>query len=158
MRVRLVALAAILLIGPVLGQDEKAEPELPVLTNPHNYIKLMAQEAALPSLQGEDRFILRESWWSGNLAPGKAKLIQVQLFRRNSYRFWMAVPSRDGEPLLNVYDSEGALVPSETFTHEGQNIVSTVISPESTGGYYLRVSLKTTIENPQDWAVVYAWR
>ena len=50
---------------------------------PLNDIKIMAQRAALPSLKGDEKFILRESWWSGNIAPGKAKLIQVQLFRRN---------------------------------------------------------------------------
>ena len=92
------------------------------------------------------------------MGPGKAKLIQVQLFRRNAYQFWLAVPNRKGEPILNVYDGEGNLVPTEKISGEGGNIVSTVVKPETTGVYYIRVSLKTSIETAQDWAVIYAYR
>ena len=49
-----------------------SEEGFPSLTDPHSYIKLIAQEAALPALQGEEKYVLRESWWSGNLDPGKA--------------------------------------------------------------------------------------
>ncbi|MDF1823848.1 MAG: hypothetical protein P1U68_04350 [Verrucomicrobiales bacterium] len=143
------------LAGALVAQDTV---EAPQLSKTHNYIKLLAQEAALPSLRGQEKFILRESWWSGNLAPGKAKLIQLQLFRRNSYQFWIAVPNRKAEPLINVYDSSGNLVSSEAITFDTGNLVSTVIQPEETGVYYLRVSLKTTVEDAQDWAVIYAYR
>ncbi len=156
MRVKSLVFAVTLLLGGAVAAQDSVET--PQLSNSHNYIKLLAQEAALPSLRGEEKFILRESWWSGNLDPGKAKLIQVQLFRRNSYQFWIAVPNRNAEPLLNIYDSEGNLVSSEAVTFDSDNIVSTVIQPEETGVYYLRVSLKTTVEAPQDWAVIYAYR
>ena len=55
-------------------------------------VKLIAQRAAMASLTGERPFILRESSWSGMIDPGKARLIQLQLFKRNEYHFWMAVP------------------------------------------------------------------
>lgn len=156
MRVKSLLFAfALIFSGAIFAQDSV---ETPQLSDTHNYIKLLAQEAALPSLRGEEKFILRESWWSGNLEPGKAKLIQVQLFRRNAYQFWIAVPNRNAEPLINVYDSEGNLVSSEAITFDSENIVSTLIEPEETGVYYLRVSLKTTVEDPQDWAVIYAYR
>lgn len=156
MRVRLsTTFITLLTLGGVFAQDSA---ELPALTNPHNYVKLLAQEAALPVLRGGEKFILRESWWSGSLDPGKAKLIQVQLFRRNSYQFWLAVPSRAAEPLINIYDSDGNLVPSDQIESDQTNIVSTVIEPEMTGVYYIRVSLKTTIDSAQDWAVIYAYR
>lgn len=125
---------------------------------PLNDIKIMAQRAALPSLKGEDRFILRESWWSGNIAPGKAKLIQVQLFRRNSYQFWLAVPNPEAELNLNLYNSEGNIVPVETREIDGTNVLSITVQPELTGVYYVRVSLKTNIRQNQDWAVIYAYR
>lgn len=154
MRVRLSAFIFVFGITFAAAQEE----ELLSLTSPYNYVKLLAQEAALPSLRGGEKFILRESWWSGNLEPGKAKLIQVQLFRRNAYQFWLAVPNREGEPIINVYDSEGNMVPSKSVGFEGKNVVSTVVEPDTTGVYYLRVSLKTTIDSPQDWAVIYAYR
>ena len=156
MRVRLCFL---LLLGSLVpftlsGQEEEA----PNVSKSHGYVKLLAQKAALPSLKGEDKFILRESWWSGNLGPGKAKLIQVQLFRRNSYKFWLAVPSREGEPLINVYDSEGNLADTEVSQFDPKNVVATTFRPETTGVYYIRVSLNTTVENAQDWAVIYGYR
>lgn len=123
-----------------------------------NDVKKLAQDTALPALRGEDKFVLRESWWGGNIAPGKAKLIQVQLFRRNSYQFWLAVPNRSAELNLNIYDSEGNIVPSEDGVHSTSNVASTVVKPETTGTYYVRISLKTTIDQDQDWAVIYAYR
>ena len=156
MRVDRLALTLLLVsLSPLAAQEDGADT---VLSNPHNYIKLQAQEAALPSLKGEEKYILRESWWSGNINPGKAKLIQVQLFRRNDYKFWLAMPSRNAGPIINVYDSEGTLVPSTSVTFDKENIVGVVVRPEVTGVYYVRVSLKTSIESPQDWAVIYAYR
>lgn len=147
--------------APLCAQDSpsgSSSTEAAETKEPLNDIKLLAQQAALPSLKGENKFILRESWWSGKISPGKAKLIQVQLFRRNSYQFWLAVPNSEAELNLNIYDSEGNLVPAETKKLEGEHIVSIQMKPELTGVYYLRVSLKTTIEQDQEWAVIYAYR
>jgi len=166
--IRLAALACFLIVLPAhpsrLSAQESGQGESPggserdPSSEPLNDIKLLAQSAALPSLQGDEKFILRESWWNGSISPGKAKLIQVQLFRRNAYRFWLAVPDRDASLNLNIYDSEGEMVPSEALSYEGTNVVGVEIEPELTGLYYVRVSLKTTIDHPQDWAVIYAYR
>lgn len=153
-RVPVLALFGILLPWSVSSQEESQ----PSVSESHGYVKLLAQKAALPSLKGEEKFILRESWWSGNLGPGKAKIIQLQLYKRNSYKFWLAVPSREGEPLINVYDGEGNLADTEVSQFDMNNVVAITFRPESTGVYYIRVSLKTTIENAQDWAVIYGYR
>ncbi len=142
----------------LIAQDDPTAVEVARRAQVLNDIKLMAQQAALPSLRGEEKFTLRESWWKGSIAPGKAKLIQVQLFQRNSYQFWLATPNPSAEMLLNVYNSDGQLVPSDRVEHEGSNVVSTVVEPDTTGVYYVRVSLKTSIEDAQDWAVIYAYR
>ena len=140
------------------SEEEDRSAEISKVPEKFNDIKIIAQTAALPSLRGEDKFILRESWWSGTIAPGKAKLIQVQLFRRNSYRFWLAVPNPKAELNLNIYDSEGKIVPAEIKEIDGSHIVSSTVKPELTGVYYVRVSLKTTIQQEQDWAVIYSYR
>lgn len=122
-------------------------------------VKQIANRAALSALTGDEKFILRESYWNGNLAPGKAKLIQVQLFRRNEYKFWFAAPERDAQLALNIYDSEGQIMEAATSQIEDKtNIVTLEFEPELTGTYYLRIALKTTSERPQDWAVIYAYR
>ncbi|MEM9281367.1 MAG: hypothetical protein AAGA96_06040 [Verrucomicrobiota bacterium] len=123
-----------------------------------NDIKVIAQKAALPSLTGDEKFVLREAWWGGTIEPGKAKLHQVQLFKRNNYKFWLAVPELKAELNLNVYNSDGQLVPTEVDYIDHSNIATTEMSPEVTGIYFIRVSLKTSIDNDQDYAVIYAYR
>ena len=138
------------------GQD--SDSDAAAENDPLNDIKLLAQSAAIPALKGESPFVLRESWWKGNLKPGAAKLIQIQLFRRNEYQFWMAVPDVDAGLNLNVYNSEGEMIDGETVAFPETNVVSTIVRPKATGLYYVRVSLKTTIDKNQDWAVIYAYR
>lgn len=165
MRVKLCSLPAffavfcVLLIAvPFSSRGQEEEADLDSEEEPLNDIKLLAQSAAIPALKGDSPFVLRESWWKGNLKPGTAKLIQIQLFRRNEYQFWMAVPDVDAGLNLNVYNSEGDMVDSEIVTYPQTNVISTIVRPKATGLYYVRVSLKTTIDDNQDWAVIYAYR
>ncbi len=121
-------------------------------------VKLIAQRAALPQLTGEKPFILRESSWNGEIGPGRAKLIQVQLFKRNDYQFWLAVPDRAAGVDLNLYDGKGELLKTSEHRYDTGNVVSLVVTPSETGVYYLRISLRTTVENPQRWTVIYGYR
>lgn len=121
-------------------------------------VKVIAQRAALPILGGDRPFILRESSWSGEIAPGTAKLIQLQLFKRNDYHFWLAVPDRRAETGLGLYNGKGEAVKSEMRHHDDGNVVSLSASPEETGVYYLRISMGTATEEPQRWVVIYAYR
>ncbi len=120
--------------------------------------KLLAQQAAMSSLKGDDSFILRESWWNGTIVPGAAKLIQQQLFKRNEYQFWFAVPGREAVASISIYNSAGELVESEEVSFEESNVASTVVRPDSTGIYYLRIALTRKTEADEDWAVIYGWR
>lgn len=139
--------------------DEQAQARI----SPVNLVKLLAQRAALPFLRGDERFVLRESWWNGRISPGDSKLIQVQLFSRNAYQFWLAVPSRDAVVDLNLYDSEGTLVDAEYPEIEGSNLVSLLVEPDRSGLYYLRVALRPGEDGEQqpaeqEWGVIYAYR
>ncbi len=140
--------------GWLCAQEAAPPAEAPVLDE----VKLIAQRAALAHLGGEKPFILRESSWSGEIEPGMAKLIQVQLFKRNDYHFWLAVPDRRGEVDVALYDGKGERVEGTRFQYESPNIASFAASAEETGLYYLRISLLDTVEKPQRWTVVYAYR
>lgn len=154
-----VLVVAGLLPFPASAQDDTPSAvEVAKRQNELDFVKKIAQKAALPALQGENKFVLRESYWNGTIEPGKSKLIQVQLYARNDYQFWMAVPSIDAGITLNIYDGEGKIVPGETAQYDETNIASVMVAPEVTGVYYVRIGLKTTIEKPQDWAVIYAYR
>ncbi len=121
-------------------------------------VKLIAQRAAMASLTGERPFILRESSWSGMIDPGKARLIQLQLFKRNEYHFWMAVPDRDAGVNVHIYDGNGEIVEGETIRYDVRNVAGLIVRPSESGVYYLRISLQTTVATPQEWAVIYAYR
>jgi hypothetical protein len=137
--------------GSPTGEGEVVKPVV-------DEVKLIAQRAAMSSLTGENPFVLRESSWNGEIDPGKARLIQLQLFKRNEYHFWMAVPDRKAGVNLNVYDGKGQLVETENSVYDVGNVAGLIVRPSQTGVYYLRISLQTTIASPQKWSVIYAWR
>lgn len=140
-------------ISGLLHAQEAVE-EKPALDE----LKLIAQQAAIPHLGGGNPFILRESTWSGSVEPGKARLIQVQLFKRNDYHFWVAMPDRKAAVNLNLYNGKGELLEAKNLRYETTNVASLIASPSETGVYYLRVSLQTTVEKTQPWTVIYAYR
>ncbi len=121
-------------------------------------VKLIAQRAAMASLTGERPFILRESSWSGMIDPGKARLIQLQLFKRNEYHFWMAVPDRGAAVNVHIYDGNGEIVEGENIRYDVGNVAGLIVRPSESGVYYLRISLQTTVTTPQEWSVIYAYR
>lgn len=147
-------LALVLLGGCASLRAQEAVEVKPSLDE----LKLVAQQAAIPHLGGGNPFILRESTWSGEVEPGKARLIQVQLFKRNDYHFWVAVPDRKAAVNLNLYNGKGELLEAKTLRYETRNLASLIATPSETGIYYLRLSLQTTVEETQPWTVIYAYR
>lgn len=145
---------------PLAGQDNPptavvASPEPPPV---FRELRQIAQRAAIPKLSGERPFILRETAWNGEVDPGKARLIQVQLFKRNDYQFWFVVPDRRAGLNLNLYNGKGELVEGTRETYETPNLVGLTVSAAETGVYYLRISMQTTAEASQPWTVIYAYR
>lgn len=149
---------ATICLSPLLRGQEPTQGAAGEIPPRIDEAKVIAQQAALPKLRGEDGYILRESAWAGELEPGKARLLQVQLFKRNGYHFWFAVPDQRAAVNLNLYNGNGELVPTTEHRYPTTNIVGLEISPESTGIYFLRVSLQTNVQEPQSWSVIYAWR
>jgi len=152
---RLHSVIALVLLGGCGGvRAQEAVEVKPSLDE----LKLVAQQAAIPHLGGGNPFVLRESTWSGEVEPGKARLIQVQLFKRNDYHFWVAMPDRKAAVNLNLYNGKGELLEAKTLRYETPNLASLIATPSETGIYYLRLSLQTTVEETQPWTVIYAYR
>jgi hypothetical protein len=152
---RLHSLLALVLLG---GFSSLRAQEAVEVKPSLDELKLVAQQAAIPHLGGGNPFILRESTWSGEVEPGKARLIQVQLFKRNDYHFWVAVPDRKAAVNLNLYNGKGELLEAKTLRYETPNLASLIATPSETGIYYLRLSLQSTVEETQPWTVIYAYR
>ena len=113
--------------------------------------------AALPKLElSKDPYVLRESWWHGELKGGETKLIKHQLFKRNDYWFWMGASNPDAKVSLHIYDSEGNLVEEENF--ERDHVAGARVVPKSSGIYYVRIKIEGGPAGPTEWAVIYAFR
>lgn len=124
-----------------------------------DHAQKLAQQAAYPSLEGPEPFILRQSFLRGNLEPGAEKVVTQQLFNKNVYQFWFAVADPGTEVLLNIYDKDGKLLKAKTVTYGSQkNVTSLVFAPEKSGTYYLRLAFGKNSDTPQDWALIYAYR
>ncbi len=154
-----VVVVSIGAVGSLFSQEEKADRQVAAGDlDAINDSKLLAQKTAIKDLSGDDAFVLRQTWWKGIIEPGQAKLIQIQLFKRNEYRFWYAVPGRDATVRIHLYNGKGDLVKTESAKYPVNNVASTIISVESTGIYYVRIFLSGGIEAPQDWALIYGYR
>ena len=118
-----------------------------------------AIEAALPELDKEENpFILRHSWWQGELAPGERNIIRHQLFNRNEYWFWAGCSDESAEISVHVYDSTGKLAEAESW-QEG-HVAAALVRPEKTDSYLIvvRVNEIGSGNSPAEWAVIYGYR
>ena len=115
-----------------------------------------ALEGATPYVK--EGFTVREDWWGGDLESGKPKAIVHQLFKGNSYWFWMGTEVAKAKVSVHVYDADGNLCEVEAWS-KGRFAGARVI-PKKTGTYYIIVE----IENPDKkverthWAMAYGFR
>ena len=128
---------------------------LPALAEVHDG-KTYAIEKAIPKLELDYPFILRESWSSGELAEGDVKIIQHQLYKRNEYWFWIGASLLDSRLNIHIYDSEGNLTDAESF--QTANVAGVKVIPSKTGTYYLRIAVESSPVEKTPWAVIYAYR
>lgn len=86
-----------------------------------------------------DGFHLRDGFYTGTLAPGKAVVIQVNLYIGNEY--WFTVAGAGGVKKVNMklYDEKGLPVEIETAQHD--SVTTLGYAPDASGPYYLRFEL-----------------
>ena len=116
-----------------------------------------AIESALPQLDlAENPFVLRQSWWDGELGEGERNIIRHQLFKRNEYWFWAGCSDSSAEVSIHIYDSTGRLTEQESW--QRGNVAAALVVPEQTGSYLIVVQIDKAEAPPAEWAVVYAYR
>lgn len=113
-----------------------------------------AYEAANPYAQRG--WIIREDAWGGDLGKGDKKAVTAQLFRGNSYMFFLATDVDGAVLRVNVYDSAGNLAESKSW-QRGRFAYSEV-KPRSTGTYYAVVEIMSSPEDRTGWALVYGFQ
>jgi len=113
-----------------------------------------AYEAANP--YAEEGWIIREDAWGGDLGAGEKKAVTAQLFRGNSYIFFLATDVDGASLRVNVYDAEGNLAESKSW--QRGKFAYAEIRPRATGTYYLVVEVVSSPEERTGWALVYGFR
>jgi hypothetical protein len=94
-----------------------------------------------------DGFKLRDGDYAGNLKPGQATVIQVNLYAGNQY--WFSAATSDPKTMLSisVYDENGKLVQTDPYSNA--NRVAAGYAPDTSGPYYVRIA------GPADSAATY---
>ena len=113
-----------------------------------------AYEAANPYAQRG--WIIREDAWGGDLGKGEKKAVTAQLFRGNSYMFFLATDVDGAVLRVNIYDAEGNLAESKSW--QRGRFAYAEVKPRSTGTYYAIVEITSSPEDRTGWALVYGFQ
>ncbi len=113
-----------------------------------------AYEAANP--YAKQGWIIREDAWGGDLGVGDKKAVTAQLFRGNSYIFFLATDVEGATLRVNIYDTEGKL--AESKSSQRGHFAFAEIKPRATGTYYAIVEILSSPEERTGWALVYGFR
>jgi hypothetical protein len=101
-----------------------------------------------------DGFKLRDGYWSGSFAPGKPKIIQVNLYAGNQYYFTLGSTPAAKKLLVTVYDETGKPMPGEPF--QDTSVTATGFSPENSGIFFVKVEV---VEGAAaDFCLVYSYK
>ena len=113
-----------------------------------------AYEAANP--YAERGWIIREDAWGGDLGAGEKKAVTAQLFRGNSYMFFLATDVDGASLRVNIYDAAGNLAESKSW--QRGRLAYAEVKPRSTGTYYAIVEIMSSPEERTGWALVYGFQ
>ena len=113
-----------------------------------------AYEAANP--YAERGWVIREDAWGGDLGKGEKKAVTAQLFRGNSYMFFLATDVDGASLRVNIYDSAGNL--AETKSWQRGRFAYAEVKPRASGTYYAIVEILSSPEDRTGWALVYGFQ
>ncbi len=101
-----------------------------------------------------DGFKLRDGNWGGKFAPGKAALIQVNLYAGNQYWFTAASTEAAKKVAVTVFDENGKPVATEPYSDT--SVAAAGFAPVNSGPYYVKVEL---VEGtPTAFCLIYSYR
>lgn len=113
-----------------------------------------ALEAATPYVK--KGFTVRENYWGGDLGVKEKKAVVQQLFKGNTYWFWMGTDLSAAKISIHIYDNKGHL--TETKAWQKPHFAAAEIVAKSTGSYYLIVEVEKSPAERTHWALAYGFR
>jgi len=113
-----------------------------------------AMEAATP--QAKQGFLVRQEYWAGTLATKQPSVVKHQLFKGNTYWFWLGSDEDSAQVTVHIYDPKGNLADVEAWQKGNKAAVKVV--PKVTGTYYISFSIDQSKAKKNRWALAYGYK
>ena len=104
----------------------------------------------------KEGFQVREDYWGGDLGAPEQKADKQQLFKGNEYWFWLGTEVEKAKISVHIYDAEGKLVENDSW--QKSHFAAAHVIPQTTGSYFIIVSVEESPEERTHWALVYGFR
>ncbi len=113
-----------------------------------------AMEAAAAAVK--DGYLVRQEYWAGSMAVRQPSVIKHQLFKGNSYWFWVGSDEDSAQVTVHVYDSAGKIVDAESW--QRGNMAAVRVAPKKTGTYLIVFSIEQSKAKKTRWALAYGYK
>jgi hypothetical protein len=113
-----------------------------------------AMEAAIPAVK--DGYLVRQEYWAGSLTTRQPSVVKHQLFKGNSYWFWIASDEDSAQVTVHVYDPGGKLVDADSW--QKGNMAAAKVVPKKTGTYLIVFSIEQSNAKKNRWALAYGYK
>ena len=113
-----------------------------------------AMEAAAPSVK--QGFLVRQEYWAGTLTVRQPSVVKHQLFKGNTYWFWLGSDEDSAQVTVHVYDPSGKLADAEAWQNGNKAAVRVV--PKKTGTYLIVFSIEQSRAKKNRWALAYGYK
>lgn len=101
-----------------------------------------------------DGFKHRDGYWSGPLRPGKAQVVQVNLYAGNQYWFTLGTAGGAEQVSLAIFDETGSPVRCQDY-RDGVRAAAGFI-PKSSGTYLVKI--EETKGLPTTFCLIYSYK
>jgi len=108
----------------------------------------------LAGARKKDGFKLRDAHWTGTLQPGVPQVVEVNLFKGNSYWFTAAATPDAVAVSIHVFDESGRAVTAEEIS--GGTHAEAGFAPVVSGPYF--VKLEETGNQNSTFCLVYTYK
>lgn len=113
-----------------------------------------AMEIATPYVK--QGFLVREEFWSGSLPMQQPSIVRHQLFKGNTYWFWLGSEEDKAKVTLHVYDPNGKLCDAEAWQKGPRAAVK--VTPKSSGAYSFVFSIEESPTKKTRWSLAYGYK
>lgn len=101
-------------------------------------------------------YLVRQEYWAGSLPARQPSVVKHQLYKGNSYWFWLGSDEDSAQVTVHVYDSGGKLVDAESW--QRGNMAAVKVVPKKTDTYLIVFSIEQSRARKNRWALAYGYK